>query len=75
MSILGSNPLTKWFIFVTPCLFIKESLNHWAHLRHQKRQGDAMDDAGDTFENIEEENKIEAPKATRKEKVKRPRAH
>lgn len=71
---LGQTHLASWLAFVSLCFWCKESLNQWFQIRQTKRQKDIFDDASDTPDAPSASNPgQDAPKATRKERVKRAR--
>lgn len=73
-AIQGRSPLSTWLYWAGFSLFAKELLNYWSLLRQQKRQADALDDAGETFETMLPESEAAAPKATRTSKTLRTRS-
>ncbi len=72
----GESHLSAWLLFVALCLWFKEAFNYWHRLRQRKRQGDIFDDTEDSVEppSGTGRNSPEAPKATRKARVKRERS-
>lgn len=72
--IFGEPHLSSWLFFAAFCLWLKEALNYWHHLRQRKRQEDIFSETEDSVEpptpNIPN---AEPPKATRSPRVKRPR--
>jgi hypothetical protein len=66
--------LSTWLLIVAPCFWFKEVLNVWFELRHRKRQRDMFDDASETTDPAAATGPHHgAPKATRKEQVRRKR--
>ena len=72
--LFGETHLSAWLLFVSLCFWCKEALNQWFQIRQTKRQKDIFDDASDTPDapstTIPGQD---APKPTRKERVKRAR--
>ena len=65
--------LSFWLFIVAPCLALKEALNAWFALRFLKRHKDSGEDAQEVFSDNPERMEPEAPKAVRKQRVKRER--
>ena len=74
--LFNERHLSGWLVFVGVCLWCKEALNYWLGLRVFKAQKDMLDDAEGMADEQAAPATIlaqEAPKATRKEPVKRKR--
>lgn len=58
--------LSGWLLFVTPCMFCKELMNHWAAIRREKIAGDITAEAAERGDALSDERATpEAPRATR----------
>jgi hypothetical protein len=66
--------LSTWFLTVSLCLGFKEFLNHWFRIRHEKIQGDNLDDAKENIVRNAGEEASDLPPPSRKPKAKYPRA-
>ena len=68
--------LSRWLFWSAFCLWSKEALNRWFHIRQRKRRDDIFDDTGDVMELPSTKNLAsEPPKPTRKARIKRARGH
>jgi hypothetical protein len=70
----GESKLSAWLSLAAPSLALKEALNFWFQLRQKKRHQDSQDDAIDIFDEESETPADDPPKATGKERIKRPRS-
>ncbi len=70
---LGAKNLSTWLFLAALCLWLKEALNYWSHLRQRKRQRDAMDDAKDCLNSGHAHQHLALPTASRKAKIRRRR--
>jgi len=72
---LGSPHLSAWLLLAAACLWLKEAMNYWHHLRQRKRRRDAIEDAEETLDPVPEPPGSPNTTSGRKEKTFRPRTH